>query len=71
MNHPFLDGNKRTAFGTTDVFLRLNGHFIDCDSLEAHAFFMQLFETNSFRFAELRSWLEEQVKPFPGSNVDS
>lgn len=25
-NHPFLDGNKRTAWLSTVVFLRLNGH---------------------------------------------
>jgi death on curing protein len=25
MNHPFLDGNKRTAFAVMDTFLRLNG----------------------------------------------
>src|ERR1700677_1637725 len=24
-NHPFLDGNKRTALGASIVFLRLNG----------------------------------------------
>lgn len=24
-NHPFLDGNKRTAFAAMDTFLRLNG----------------------------------------------
>ncbi|HBK07683.1 MAG TPA: hypothetical protein DDZ81_17830 [Acetobacteraceae bacterium] len=24
-NHPFIDGNKRTAFGALEVFLRLNG----------------------------------------------
>jgi death on curing protein len=24
-NHPFIDGNKRTAFGACIVFLRLNG----------------------------------------------
>ncbi|HEY9696215.1 MAG TPA: type II toxin-antitoxin system death-on-curing family toxin [Trichocoleus sp.] len=24
-NHPFVDGNKRTAFAVTDTFLRLNG----------------------------------------------
>lgn len=63
MNHPFLDGNKRTAFYTTDAFLRLNGSFIDCDGEEAYRFFMGLFETNSFRFAELKAWLEEHVKP--------
>ncbi len=26
MNHPFLDGNKRTAHAAMEVFLRLNGH---------------------------------------------
>ena len=34
MNHPFIDGNKRTAFYTTDAFLRRNGSFIDCDNDE-------------------------------------
>ena len=67
MNHPFVDGNKRTAFYATDSFLRKNGSFIDCDNDEAHRFFMRLFETNSFRFAQLREWLEEHVKPLPGS----
>ena len=67
MNHPFVDGNKRTAFYATDTFLRKNGHFIDCDNDEAYAFFMQLFQTNSFRFAELKVWLDEHVKPLPGS----
>ena len=63
MNHPFVDGNKRVAFAATEVFLALNGHFIDCDNLEAYDYFMQLFDTNSFRFAELKSWVEEHVKP--------
>ena len=33
-NYPFVDGNERTALAVTDTFLRLNGHFIDCDSVE-------------------------------------
>ena len=66
MNHSFIDGNKRVAFFVTAAFLMLNGHFIDCDSREAYDHFMQLFDTNSFRFAELKVWLEEHVKPLPG-----
>lgn len=65
MNHPFVDGNKRTAFYATDTFLRKNGQFIDCDSDETYEFFMGLFETNSFRFAQLLAWLEQNVKPLP------
>ena len=30
---------------------------------EAYAYFMQLFDTNSFRFAELKVWLEQHVEP--------
>ena len=65
-NHPFVDGNKRVAFFVTDAFLRLNGQYIDCDSLEAFEFFMHLFETNSFRYAALLPWLEARVQPLPG-----
>ena len=67
MNHPFIDGNKRIAFAVTDTFLRMNGSFIACDSLVTYDHFMKLFETNSFRFAELREWLEDNVKPLPMS----
>ena len=64
-NHPFVDGNKRAAFATTEVFLRMNGYYIDCDSVEVHNHFMNLFDTNSFRFAELVAWLGDHVKPLP------
>ena len=54
-NHPFVDGNKRTALAITYIFLRLNGHFIHCDSGEAYEFFMRLFKANSKRFALVAS----------------
>ncbi len=66
MNHPFVDGNKRVAFFVTDAFLRMNGSYIDCDGEEAYKHFMGLFETNTFRFAELRSWLQAHAKPMAG-----
>lgn len=65
INHPFVDGNKRVALGAADTFLRMNGHYIECDSLESYDHFMRLFDTHSFRFAELKDWLEEHVKPLP------
>ena len=63
MNHPFVDGNKRVAFFVTDAFLRMNGHLIDCDSREAYDYFMQLFDTNAFRFPQLSNWLANKIKP--------
>ncbi len=62
-NHAFVDGNKRVAFFVTDTFLRMNGHFINCDNDEAYAFFIRMFEASSFRFTELNLWLEEKVEP--------
>ncbi len=65
INHPFVDGNKRIAFATADTFLLMNGYYIDCDSIEAHSHFMQLFDTQSFTFAELVAWLSNNVKQLP------
>ena len=63
INHPFIDGNKRVSFFVTDVFLRLNGYYIDCDSQSAHNFFIELFKTNKFKFKYLLPWLEKYIKP--------
>jgi death-on-curing protein len=62
-NHPFIDGNKRVAFFATDVFLRINGYWIDCDNEKTHQHFMLLFDTGNFRFQPLLEWLEENIKP--------
>lgn len=32
INHPFLDGNKRTAFAAAHIFLEINGYTISADS---------------------------------------
>ena len=63
VNHPFIDGNKRVAFFATEGFLLANGYRIDCDDIEAHRFFMRLFETNSFRYGPLLEWLTEVAAP--------
>ncbi len=38
MDHPFVDGKKRVAFFVTDVFLRMNGWYLDIDDDEAIRF---------------------------------
>lgn len=62
INHPFIDGNKRIAFFTTDAFLRLNGKKVVCDDLEAYEFIIGLFESNSYSFEPLQDWLQEHVQ---------
>jgi len=64
-NHPFIDGNKRVSFFTTDIFLRMNGHFIDCDDGEAFSFFQSLFDNQVFDFEHLIVWLREHIEKMP------
>ena len=36
--HPFVDGNKRTAFGLMEVFLESNGYKVTLDTTEGFEF---------------------------------
>ncbi|MGH6880967.1 type II toxin-antitoxin system death-on-curing family toxin [Hypericibacter sp.] len=56
-NHPFFDGNKRTAFAVTYTFLVINGARLDADAGETHQFISGLYDANNFRFARLVQWL--------------
>ena len=60
-NHPFIDGNKRVAFFSTDVFLRLNGYKMAVESKTAHAFLMELFDTDSCDLEHLTPWIRSSV----------
>lgn len=60
-NHPFVDGNKRVAFAATDIFLRMNGYRINCESMIIYADMMQMFETDTFDLAHLEPWLRKLV----------
>lgn len=42
LNHPFIDGNKRTAVLATLVFLDLNGYVVRWDQREALDFMLRL-----------------------------
>ena len=61
-NHPFVDGNKRTAFAATYVFLAINGLDIIATDDEAQDFVLGLYATSSVTFENLRAWLTENTK---------
>ena len=61
-NHPFIDGNKRTAFAATYTFLAINGAQLTTDAGEAYAFISGLYEAGTFRFDNLEPWLRRNVK---------
>lgn len=61
-NHPFLDGNKRTAFAATYTFLAINDMMLIADADQTYAFISGLYEKGTFRFEHLVPWLRENVK---------
>jgi death on curing protein len=64
-NHPFLDGNKRTAFAATYSFLAINGARLMADAQETYVFVTALYAANQFSFDALVPWLRSHVKHDP------
>lgn len=62
MNHPFVDGNKRTAFAVMDIFLRVNGIRLTTTSLEVGDFLYALFDKDEVNFKSLDSWLRNHTR---------
>jgi|SRR5438552_18735671 len=56
-NHPFLDGNKRTAFASVHTFLLVNGYDLRVDSSNAYKFISGALGKNEFRFSLILAWL--------------
>ena len=67
-NHPFVDGNKRTAFAAAYTFLAINGARINADSKTTYAFIASLYKRNRFSFDELVPWLRGHItRHLPGT----
>ena len=60
-NHPFVDGNKRTAFAVVDVFLRINGFHMTGDSASIHEKIIRLMNLRQFDMGHLVPWLQSIV----------
>ena len=61
-NHPFVDGNKRTAFAATFVFLAINGIDVTADDDDSQTFILGLYEAGPVNFENLRCWLSCNTK---------
>ena len=60
-NHPFIDGNKRTALIAARTFLLLNGSNLEATQDEKFLIFLQLAE-GTLREAELGEWIRERIR---------
>lgn len=59
-NHPFLDGNKRTAFVVMELFLNLNGWILnaeDADCISA----MEALASGKLSEKAFAKWLRDQL----------
>ncbi len=60
-NHPFIDGNKRTALTAADVFLQLNGYEIVVEEVEAVAVIRDL-AAGEIGEEELAAWITTNLE---------
>ncbi|NQV98578.1 MAG: type II toxin-antitoxin system death-on-curing family toxin [Rhodospirillales bacterium] len=63
-NHPFLDGNKRTAFVVVELFLNLNGYQLNADDIACVQTFLSLAAGNLSE-KDLATWLRAHISPVP------
>ncbi|MGD9564357.1 MAG: type II toxin-antitoxin system death-on-curing family toxin [Pyrinomonadaceae bacterium] len=61
-NHPFLDGNKRTALVVAVTFLNQNGFDFDAPEEETYLAFLKLAE-GTLSEEELGAWFRERLYP--------
>ena len=59
-NHPFIDGNKRTAMEVAFVFLEFNGFPVTATQEEAYTTFLSL-AAGEISESELAIWLAEHT----------
>jgi death on curing protein len=60
-NHPFVDGNKRTAAVACETFLLLNGASLLADDLELYPVYLALAE-GSLPESDFAAWLRPRIK---------
>jgi len=61
-NHPFVDGNKRTAFTATELFLALNGQELIADDPSCVVTMLRLAE-GSLSEKAFEDWIRANTKP--------
>jgi len=61
-NHPFVDGNKRTAFAAMFTFLAINNVTLTANTDDTWAFLSDLYENGTFTFDRLDTWLRNNTE---------
>ena len=61
-NHPFIGGNKRTAFASMYTFLAINAVSFTADADSVWDFVSAHYANGDFRFDKLEAWLRTNTE---------
>ncbi|HET8936041.1 MAG TPA: type II toxin-antitoxin system death-on-curing family toxin [Polyangiales bacterium] len=61
MNHAFIDGNKRVAWASSLVFLRMNGFRVRVSADEAERFLIDRVIVGRAELTAIAGWLEQYM----------
>jgi death-on-curing protein len=61
-NHSFIDGNKRVAFATTVIFLRMNGYRLKVEPDTGESFLIGEVIQKRIPIEDIATWLETHMK---------
>ncbi len=61
-NHPFVDGNKRTALIIAELFLMLNGYALTASNAECVATFLDL-AAGAISEEDFTRWFRDHIEP--------
>jgi death-on-curing protein len=64
-NHPFVDGNKRTALVAAELFLGVNGYDLIADDVEVVKVFLAL-AAGEINEQELAAWIDRNSRKREG-----
>ena len=59
VGHPFTNGNKRTAFEATKIFLLANKIELQVSEIEAEEFMVKMAQPEKLSIKEVEIWIKE------------
>lgn len=63
LNHPFVDGNKRTGFEAMRLLLRMNGHNLHASWKTKFDFVLKI-ATKTLTEQQIADWLRKRSRPY-------
>ena len=69
-NHPFVDGNKRTAMSVVHTFLLINGVDFSPPDNDIWQWILGSYHDKSFSYRNIEAWLQENTESISWTSGD-